>query len=183
MFSAASAADFATVVFTRGQVTLATQDGKRRPVTQGQEVKPSHLLQTGAGQIQLRFRDGTFVSVYPGSDLRIDAYRHLPRGVGGGTATFTLYRGSVRFMTGEIAASPDGRIQLSTPFATLRVGSSEFAATAGTGLRVSVGAGSVEIRNQAGAIRLAAGQRAFVRDRNTPAIMVGTIVPAPVTPQ
>jgi hypothetical protein len=181
--SAASAADSATVVFAGGDVSLTSKDGKARPVTRGQGVRPGHLVRTGAGQVQLRFRDGTFVSVYAGSDLRIDDYRYQPRAAGGGTAAFTLYRGGVRFMTGEIAASSGNRFHVSTPSGTLRAVRSEFAAAAGAGLQISVGAGSVEIRNEAGVMQLAAGQRAFVRDRHTPAIAIGTIVPAPVTPQ
>jgi hypothetical protein len=181
--TAASATDSATVVFASGSASLITKAGAARPATRGQGIKPGHLVRTGAGQIQLRFRDGTFVSVYGGSDLRIDAYRYLPQAAGGGTAAFTLYRGSARFMTGKIAASPGNRFHISTASGTLRPVRSEFAVTADIGLRISVGAGSVLIHNEAGGMQLAAGQRAFVRDRHTAAIAIGTIVPAPITPQ
>jgi hypothetical protein len=177
-------ADTGTVVFASGQVTLTkNSSGRAVRLAKGDAVGVGALLRTGQGQLQVRFPDGTYVSVGPGSYLRVDAYRYATRSDGSDAAFFTLYRGEVRFLTGAIADSPNRRFRLNTPFATLHSGSAEFSALVGGGLQVSLGAGSAEIRNQAGALRLAAGERGFVSNREAPPILVGTIVPAPVAPR
>jgi hypothetical protein len=175
-------ADDATIVFASGDATLIAHGGQSARPAKGQLVAPGTLLRTGQGQIQLRFPDGSYASITPGSDLRIDAYRYSTQPGARNTAFFTLYRGGVRFITGA-AAQADGRFRLNTPFATLHAAAAEFSALSGEGLRISVGAGTAQLRNQAGALQLTAGQRGFVLNPNTPPMLVGTIVPAPVTPR
>jgi hypothetical protein len=176
-------ADNGTVVFSSGQATLVEKGGKTARLAKGQQVGPGDLLRTRQGQVQLQFPDGTYASITPGSDLRIDAYRYSTQPGARNTAFFTLYRGGVRFMTGTIAQLPAGRFRLNTPFGTLHAEAAEFSALASEGLQVSVGAGNAQVRNQAGALRLAAGQRGFVPNPSAPPMLVGTIVPAPVTPR
>jgi hypothetical protein len=176
-------ADNGTVVFSAGHATLVDKGGKTGRVARGQQVRPGDLLRTGQGQVQLQFPDGTYASITPGSDLRIDAYRYSTQPGARNAAFFTLYRGGVRFMTGAIAEVPEGRFRLNTPFGTLHAEAAEFSAVANEGLQVSVGAGSAQVRNQAGALHLAAGQRGFVADPSAPPILVGTIVPAPLAPR
>ena len=170
-------------MFSTGHVTLVDKGGRTARLAKGQLVGPGDLLRTRQGQLQLQFPDGTYASMMPESDLRIDAYRYSPQPGPRNTAFFTLYRGGVRFMTGAIAQLPEGRFRLNTPFGTLHAGTAEFSALAGEGLQVSVGAGDAQIRNQAGALHLAAGQRGFVPGPGAPPMLVGTIVPAPVTPR
>ena len=172
-----------TVVFSSGHATLVDKGSSTAPLAKGRRVGPGDLLRTREGQVQVRFPDGTYASILPGSDLRIDAYRYSAQPGARNTAFFTLFRGSVRFMTGAIAQAREGSFRLNTPFATLHAQTAEFSARAAEGLQVSVGAGSAQVRNQVGALRLAAGQRGFVHDANAPPILVGTIVPAPVTPR
>jgi hypothetical protein len=170
------------VVFATGRAALIDQDGRTTRVEKGQAVGPGDLLRTAQGQLQLQFPDGTYLSLGPGTDLRVDAYRYTAQ-PGGQEAFFTLYRGRVRYLTGAIAQTPAGRFRVNTPFGTVRAGAAEFSVLVGGSLQISLGAGNAEVRNQAGALRLAAGQRGFVYDRTAPPILVGTIVPAPVTPR
>jgi hypothetical protein len=170
------------VVFVTGHATLVDQEGKAARVQKGQPVRPGDLVRTSRGQLQLQFPDGTYVSLAPNTDLRLDTYRYAAQSGGPGSASFTLYRGRARCLTGAIARSQGGRFRLNTPYATLRAGAAEFSALVGDGLQISLGRGSAEVRNGAGVLRLAAGQRGFVYDRAAPPLLVGTIVPAPVTP-
>src|SRR5262245_10036647 len=65
-----------TVVFSSGSSILIDRDDKSVPVAKDQQVSPGDLVRTGQGQVQLQFPDGTYVSLGPGSDLRVDAYRY-----------------------------------------------------------------------------------------------------------
>jgi ferric-dicitrate binding protein FerR (iron transport regulator) len=172
-----------TVVFSSGPATLIDRDDKSVAVAKDQPVASGDLLRTGQGQVQLSFPDGTYVSVGPESDLRVDAYRYSGQPGGRDAAFFTLYRGGVRFITGAIASGVDGRFRLNTAFGTLHAGPAEFSVLAAQKLHVSVGAGQVQIRNQAGALQVSAGQRGLVPEPSAPPFLIGTIVPEPVTPR
>jgi ferric-dicitrate binding protein FerR (iron transport regulator) len=172
-----------TVVFNTGPATLIDHDDKSVPVAKDQQVGPGDLLRTGHGQVQVRFPDGTYVSLGPDSDLRVDAYRYSGQPGARDAAFFTLYRGVVRFLTGAVASGVDGRFRLNTAFGTLHADAAEFSVRAAQNLQVSVGAGQVHIRNQAGALQVGAGQRGLVAEPSAPPLLIGTIVPAPVTPR
>src|SRR5262245_28202106 len=65
-----------TVLFSSRPATLIDRDDKATAVAKDQQVAPGDLLRTAQGQVQLRFPDGTYVSLGPDSDLRVDAYRY-----------------------------------------------------------------------------------------------------------
>src|SRR5262245_40349924 len=92
-----------TVVFSNGAATLINRDDKSVPVAKDQPIAPGDLLRTGQGQVQLRFPDGTYISLGVDSDLRVDAYRYAGQPGARDAAFFTLYRGVARFQTGAIA--------------------------------------------------------------------------------
>lgn len=172
-----------TVVFSSGPATLIDRDDKSIAVSKDQVVGPGDLLRTRQGQIQLRFPDGTHVSLGPESDLRVDAYRYSGQPGARDAAFFTLYRGAVRFLTGAIASAVDGRFRLNTAFGTLQAGAAEFSVRAAQNLQVSVGTGQIQIRNQMGVLQVGAGQRGLVPEPGAAPLLIGTIVPAPVPPR
>jgi ferric-dicitrate binding protein FerR (iron transport regulator) len=133
------------------------------------------------GRAQIQLSDGTLVSLSADSDIRLDAYRHDGTGGAPDLAAFTIFRGSARLLAGG-KRSAGSSLRIGTPAALLTAQSAELLVTVGRGMQASVGGGQVEVRNDAGRLTLGPGQRAFVKDRATPPILVGTIVPAPVTP-
>jgi hypothetical protein len=118
----------------------------------------------------------------PGAELRIDAYRYGGEAKGREAAFFTLYRGGARFMAGAIGKLPGSRFRVTTAVAAVDIQNSEFAMILGKGLQVNVGAGRVSVANDAGALGVDAGQRAFVADRRTPPYLIGTLVPDRISP-
>jgi hypothetical protein len=177
-------AETATVVFASGQSSLTTAEGKTARVRKGQAVHDGHLVRTGAaGHVQIRFRDGTQVSVQPSSDLRVDAYRYHSGPEQGEAALFTLYRGSVRFMTGAIGKLEGSEFRVATAAAALELHGSEVVAVVAADLRVTVGAGRVVVRNDGGSLTATSGQRVLVRDRRTAPVVIGSLLPYPVVPE
>jgi hypothetical protein len=176
-------ADFGTAVFVLGRVSVVSHSGHVRALVRGTRVQAGDLLRTTAGaRLQLRFADGAFISMFPDSDLSIDAYRYGGEAAGRETAFFTLYRGGARFLTGAICKVAGSRFRTTTPIASLDVEIGEFVAIAGKGLQLKVGVGHVSLRNERGTLSVQAGQRAFVADSVTAPYLVGTAIPYRIAP-
>src|SRR5262249_4630567 len=131
---------------------------------------------------QISFPDGAYLSLMPGAELRVDAYRFGGNAQGKETAFFTLFRGATRFLAGAIGKAPGSRFCVTTPMALVEVRISEFVVAVGKGTQVTVGAGQLSIRNDAGALTLSAGQRGFVADRVTLPYLVGNVIPERIAP-
>jgi hypothetical protein len=182
--AAAVQSDSASVVFSSGQSSLTTVEGKSSRLRKGQPVAAGNLIRTGpSGHVQIRFRDGTFISVHASSDLRVDAFRYRAGPGQGDLAQFTLFRGSARFMPGSIGKVKGGQFRVATAVAALDLYDSEMSAEMGEELRLTVGTGRVEVRNDGGTLRATQGHRVRVRDRRTPPAVVGTLVPYPILPE
>jgi hypothetical protein len=176
-------ADFGTAIFVVGAASVVESSGKAHTLVKGTRVHSGDRIATAPGaRVQLRFADGTFISLHPESELGIDAYRFGGEAAGRETAFFTLYRGSARFATGRIGPAPGSRFRTSTPSARLDVEHGEFVAIAGHGLQVMVGGGIVSLRNDGGALNVQAGQRAFVPSRTISPYLVGTAIPYRIAP-
>jgi hypothetical protein len=177
------AADYGTAVFVLGRASLVGHSGQSRALVKGMQVHSGDLVRTEPGaRVQLRFTDGAFISILPDTELGIDAYRYGGSAIGRGTAFFTLYRGSARFLTGAIGKANGSRFRTTTAIAILEVEGGEFVAISGKGLQLNVGVGRVNLRNERGALGVQAGQRAFVTDRATAPYLVGTAIPYRIAP-
>lgn len=179
----AAPSDWPTILFTSGTVTL-TSGGTAQRLRKDSVWRAGEVLRASAdGRAQLRFPDGTLLSISPGAHVRLDGFRYDGQTGTADLAAFTVFRGSARFMAGSLRTQGSA-LRISTPVAALASPGGELMVTVATpgGTQVSVGAGQADLRNDAGRLALVAGQRAFVRDRGTPPVTVGTIVPAPVTP-
>jgi ferric-dicitrate binding protein FerR (iron transport regulator) len=86
-------------------------------------------------------------------------------------------------MTGAIGRRKGSQFRVATAVAALDLHGCEMVATLNQQLQVTVGAGKVDIRNHGGTLAAAPGQRVLVRDRLSPPLVVGTLVPYPVLPE
>jgi hypothetical protein len=140
------------------------------PVT-GTVVQAGDTLITGInGRVQLRFSDGSLISLQPRSEFRIDAYRfdmQQERGF------FSLVRGALRTISGAVGKRDPDDYRMTTPTATIGIRGTEYlleettctpgcypGRTAGT--RVAVNSGFVVVFNPAGSIELPAGAATYV---------------------
>lgn len=162
------------VLLVDGQVMLErTSPGvfSIAPVSVGAEIRGGDLIRTSSnGRAQIRFRDGSIVSLQPGTALRIDEYRFEPDDR---RAFFYLLRGALRTVTGTIGKTNHDEYRMKTPTATVGVRGTEYVAEQTVcdprcapgdraGLRVAVTHGRIIVTNDAGSIEVSTGQAASV---------------------
>ncbi|HYL19357.1 MAG TPA: hypothetical protein VEV20_11785, partial [Burkholderiales bacterium] len=72
----AAHADNGTTVFVSGAVGVVQASGRVGSLAKGNDIKVGDLVRVGPdGRAQIRFPDGAYLSLIPGAELRVDAYR------------------------------------------------------------------------------------------------------------
>src|SRR5262249_36507220 len=114
----AKGAPAGTVVRARGEVS-AVLDGVSRTLAEGATIELGDRLKPGAGaRIEVKFLDGTTLSLGEKADLTID---ELSMGDGKGTALFTRTAGAIRLIGGAIAKEPEHKMEIATNAGTLGI--------------------------------------------------------------
>lgn len=102
MPNAAMAAVAGKVQFVSGQVDIINTSGESRRAVKGEEVQAGETIVTGArGSVQIRMVDNGFISIRPGTELRVDEYRYEKKK--SDSSFFSLLKGNFRALTGLIA--------------------------------------------------------------------------------
>ncbi|MBA3479615.1 MAG: FecR domain-containing protein [Lautropia sp.] len=177
LFAGSAWANDVRLILVAGEVQLQRavpgQPVRTLVPVNGAPVLPGDILVTGTtGRLQLRFSDGSLVSLQPQSEFRIDGYRfdlEQQRGF------FSLVRGALRTISGAVGKRDPADYRMTTPTATIGIRGTEFlveetvctpACYPGrtAGLRVAVSAGRVVVYNQAGSIEVPAGGATYVAD-------------------
>ena len=116
-----------------GEVSLAIGtsriigEGRDAPVTRGMSVMAGDRIETDrGGHVHLRFVDGAYVSVRPGSRLTIESYVYDPAKPQDNAVRFRLESGVARAISGRIAESARERFRLNTPIAAIGVRGTDF---------------------------------------------------------
>lgn len=171
--SVAFAAD-ALLLLVSGEVHVQRGEGAQaalRPLTRGDELRPGDIIITGDnGRVQIRFSDGSLVSLQPRSRFRIDVYRFDKDSQRG---FFSLLHGSLRTITGLIGKGNPNDYLMRTPTATIGVRGTDFLVEhticnpvcspgARQGMQVHVSEGRVVVTNTTGSIEVPAGKGVFV---------------------
>lgn len=163
----AGAAPAGRIDFAIGNVTAKSAEGITRPLAKGAEVNTGETIDTGSGRAQLRYTDGTQVSLTPSTQFRIDDYRFNGKNDGEEKAFFSLLKGGFRTITGLIGKNNRDAYKLSTSTATIGIRGTEFLVVASdNGVTISAGEGLVQVCNAGGCIILAGGEAATVTDKD-----------------
>ena len=184
---AALAADGRALVAS-GAVALERPQAAPVPVAAGTEFERGDLIRTGSdGRVQIRFTDGSIVSLQPGTAFRIDDYRFDATGQRG---FFFLVRGALRTITGAIGKRDHDDYRMQTPTATVGVRGTEYVAEQTAcdprcapgpreGLRVSVTKGRIVIATRGGAVEVGEGESAAANDPDAAPRMIeqGPVLP------
>jgi hypothetical protein len=134
-----------------GEVSLAIGTSRiigergNETVTRGMSVMAGDRIETDrGGHVHLRFVDGAYVSVRPGSRLTIDSYVYDPAKPQDNAVRFRLESGVARAISGRIAESARERFRLNTPIAAIGVRGTDFVVLAEANrVRAAVHSGAI----------------------------------------
>jgi hypothetical protein len=162
----------AKALFVTGSPVVTAITGQVRPLLRGGELASGDSLNTADGRVQLRFADGASMSLVPGSQFRIDAFRFSERGNGPGSGdgvAMTLIKGALRTVTGLLGKENYRQYRLETSVATIGVRGTEYGATFdGSGLSVTTYAGRVEVCSDVACQLIGPGETVWVDGRAEP---------------
>lgn len=160
----------ARAVFVTGSPVVTASSGASRPLLRGGELAPGDSINTADGRVQLRFSDGASLSLQPGTQFRIDAFRFTDRGnraSPGDGVVMTLIKGALRTVTGLLGKEDYNQYKLGTTVATIGVRGTEYGASFdGSGLAVTTYAGRVEVCSDVACQQIGPGETVWVYERN-----------------
>ena len=185
-----------------GMLVARKDDGTTRILSQKSEVLVGDTLVTAEGSYaRLKFTEGGEVTLRPNSQFEIREYFFETASPERDNIVLGLIKGGLRVITGAIAKRDRSKFQLRTPSGTIGIRGTVFGplqcnndcanikdASGGipaNGLHVDVGQGEISVTNKGGTRNYAAGVFGYVRDINTPPVVVpaATAPKLPVPPQ
>jgi hypothetical protein len=164
--SAHAAAPAALVEFAAGHVSAVDGAGTVRPLAKGAEVQRGDTIETGTGRVQLRFSDGAYVSLQPGSQFRIDEYNYTGKSDDSERGFFSLIKGGLRTITGLIGRTNRRNYQVRVPVATIGIRGTEYTVFFDGQALGAVGEGEISVCNSAGCLNVTSGQSYVVANAN-----------------
>lgn len=160
----------AKAVFATGSPVVTAPNGTSRPLVRGGELASGDSINTVDGRVQLRFSDGASMSLQPGTQFRVDAFRFVDRGgraSAGDGVVMTLIKGALRTVTGLLGKEDYSQYKVGTTVATIGVRGTEYGASFdGTGLSVTTYAGRVEVCSDVACQQIGPGETVWVYERN-----------------
>ena len=109
------------VNFVVGEVSAISSDGSRRVLGRGDLVNSGECLETGKGRLQIRFTDGSFISLQPNTVFGLDNYAFNKAKPNEGTLLFNFIRGGMRTVSGAIGKVNRNNYRVQTPVATIGI--------------------------------------------------------------
>lgn len=163
-----------------GSVSVAIGKNAPRPAVKNDSVITGTVVRTGAkSSAVLKFADGQVVSMQENSTFQVREYVYEPRQAALSSVVFSMFKGGMRFITGEIGQRNKGAFRLVTPHATIGIRGTDFlVALANNATYSQVISGSITMTNAAGVTILTAGQTALTSS----ATALTTTVPATSVP-
>ncbi|ABK43630.1 hypothetical protein Mmc1_1113 [Magnetococcus marinus MC-1] len=158
----------ATALLVTGEVQVSQTDQPMQPLKKGDTIYSGQTLVTAKdGYVQLRFRDGMLLSLYRNSRFAIDDYHFSGQENPTDRANFSLLGGAIHTLTGSIGKKVKKNYRVNTAMAMLGVRGTDYMASVGTELHVSVREGAVDVSNAAGTLLVHAGSNALVKNFST----------------
>jgi hypothetical protein len=148
------------VNFVIGEVSAISSDGSRRVLGRGDLVNSGERLETGKGRLQIRFTDGSFISLQPNTVFGLDNYAFNKAKPTEGTLLFNFIRGGMRTVSGAIGKVNRNNYRVQTPVATIGIRGTSYAADQQPNgrLLLTVSKGIVNISNDFGSGNVSVGQ-------------------------
>ena len=157
------------VQFAFGQVSVQDAGGAKNAIAKGHEVNAGDTIVTDLGRAQIRFSDGSLVSLQPKSSFKIDDYNYSGNADGSERSFFSLFRGGLRTITGVIGHRNRDSYRVTTPVATIGIRGTEYIIQLDdSGAIVTVGDGAIAIINESGEVELVNGQTGHIISKDKP---------------
>ncbi|HEY2338631.1 MAG TPA: FecR family protein, partial [Burkholderiales bacterium] len=160
----------ARVDFAAGGVTVTGQDGRARALAKGTELDRGDTVRTTTdGRAQLRFSDGSYVSLQPNTDFAISEYKY--EGKDDDRGFFGLVRGAMRTVTGAVGRVNRNSYRITTPTATVGIrGTGGVIQVLNDGSTLVIGTSGIwSLTNPSGSIDIPAGVSGLApRETNAP---------------
>lgn len=157
------------VNFVSGGVVAVSADGSKRTLTRGDFINSGERIETNRGRAQIRFTDGSFLSLQPDTVFGVDNYTFSKAKPEEGSLLFNFVRGSMRTVSGAIGKVNRANYKVKTPVATIGIRGTGYASSYRNGLLlVSVNHGMVNLSNDAGSSNVGTGQTFQTRDGEAP---------------
>ena len=105
----------------RGAAELIAAEGRDKLLAPGDRIRANDIVKTGVnGSALLQLADATVFTVGPNAESKIDAFVYDPA-TGAGEASASIIEGAMRFISGRIAKTNPGALQIATPVGTIGV--------------------------------------------------------------
>ena len=155
------------VQFATGHTVAVAADGQERVLAKGAEISAGDTIKTTDGLAQLRFADGSYISLQANTQFKIEDYNYSGKVDGTEKSVFSFIKGGLRAITGAIGKTNKQNFRMNTPVATIGIRGTEWLQTFdGQKLLIHVGSGAVYVSNAAGDLVLYQGQTGEVLGKN-----------------
>lgn len=172
------AATAGVVLASRGEVYATGHNGDTRSLATSSRIYSGDLIRTGrSAAVQLRFNDGTLLSLKENTQFRVDEYEHNAETNTLSKAFYSLLKGGFRSVTSLLSKNNKRAYRVSTAMATIGIRGTDFEVTlcegvcpgaSATGLHLEVHEGTIVVNNQAGEFEMTRGDVGFVPSLTMP---------------
>ena len=161
---ASAAQSIGKVILSFGQNFAVSETGEQRNLKRQSDIFADDLLKTGAkGRLQIRFSDGSRLSLKPESEFRIAEYRFDEAQPDEGKAIYQLLKGGMRTISGQIGKKNRDNYEMKTAVATIGIRGTHYGVEyTNDGIYAETVAGAIAVRSDQALVTLKAGEGAQV---------------------
>ena len=162
-FSYGASETVGQVILSFGKNVAISADGTERVLKRKSEVFAEDTLFTGAkGRLQVRFTDGSRLSLKPGTEFQIEQYKFDKASPEEGKAFYKLIKGGMRTISGQIGKSDREAYKLDAVVATIGIRGTDFSVDKlGDKVSGSVNSGKINVAAKAGGNKDISAGRSF----------------------
>ena len=97
------AAEAGRIQFVTEDAVVIDSTGKTRSIQKDDALSPGDRIESRSGRVQIRFTDGSLISLQPKSQFVVESYRYDTSKPKENSFLLNLLRGGLRTVTGAIA--------------------------------------------------------------------------------
>lgn len=160
------------VNFIAGEVSVTSLDNSTHTLYKGDLINAGDKLETSKnGRLQIRFTDGSILSLKPNSIFSVEKYSFSRDTPEQGNVVFNFVRGGFRTISGAIGKVNRMNYRMNTPFATIGIRGTDYSASVkNEKVFVTVTDGKVHADNDAGNADINAGESYVIGDKTIPTL-------------